>query len=109
LRNKGLILTSFFLFLIVNTNYFWEGILGILAFPFLIFRVVAFIILAIILLIQIRKGINEKFSDKKRVLTIGLVSLVLVLIYLKPYGIINFDKLKGEDLGSSPKLVGFHY
>ena len=85
-------------FLVVNLNHFWEGRLGILAFPVFIFLALAFLVLAIIGIIQIGKAINEKFVNKIRNWTIGIMIIGLGLIFIKPSGIINFDKLEGENL-----------
>lgn len=98
LKNKGLIITTIVFFLFVNLNHFWEGEMGILAFPIFIFLAIVFLVLAIICLIQIGKGFKEKFSNRKRNWTIGIMAISLGLIFLKPNGIINFDKLEGEDL-----------
>ena len=98
LKNKSLIITTILLFLVVNLNHFWEGKLGILAFPVFIFLALVFLILAIIGIIQIGKSINEKFVNKTRNWTIGIMLIGLGLIFIKPGGIINFDRLEGENL-----------
>jgi hypothetical protein len=98
LRSKGLIIITISLFLIVNLNYYWEGKLGILAFPTFIFLATVFLILAIICIVQMIKGIKEKFSNKDRNRTMVIMAISLGLIFLKPSGLINFDKLEGEDL-----------
>lgn len=98
MKKKSLILTTIVFFLIVNLNHFWEGKLGILAFPIFTFLAIVFLVLAIIYLIQIVKGLKEKFTNQNRNWTIGIMTLGLGLIFLKPNGIINFDKLEGEDL-----------
>ncbi|GAB5399266.1 MAG: hypothetical protein Aureis2KO_08510 [Aureisphaera sp.] len=59
---------------------------------------IVFLALSIICLFQIGKGIIEKFSNRSRNWTIGIMAICLGLILLKPRGIINFDKLEGDDL-----------
>jgi hypothetical protein len=98
LKNKVLIISTLFFFLIINTNYFWEGKLGIVAFPVFLILVLVFIVLSILLLNQFVKGIKEKFSDKSRIVTIGIVSIILILTFIKPNGLINFDKFNGTDI-----------
>tara|TARA_R110001583_G_scaffold60219_16_gene179052 strand:- start:763 stop:1356 length:594 start_codon:yes stop_codon:yes gene_type:complete len=98
LKNKRLIVTTIIFFLIVNLSYFWEGKLGILAFPIFIFLVVSFLVLVIICVIQIANGIKEKFSNQNRNWKIGVMVVGLGVIFLKPNGIVNFDKLEGENL-----------
>lgn len=72
--------------------------MGIWAFPIFIFLAIVFLVLAIICLIQIGKGFKEKFSNRNRNWTIGIMAISLGLIFFKPSGIINFDRLEGEDL-----------
>lgn len=98
MKNKRLIVTTIIFFLIVNLSYFWEGKLGILAFPIFIFLVVSFLVLVIICVIQIANGIKEKFSNQNRNWKIGVMVVGLGVIFLKPNGIVNFDKLEGENL-----------
>ena len=98
MKNKGLIISTILFFLIVNTNYFWEGKLGIVAFPVFLILVLVFIVLSILLLGQLIKGIKERFSDKTRNVTIGIIATILILIFLKPNGLINFDKFNGTDI-----------
>lgn len=43
-------------------------------------------------------GIKEKFKNKSRIVTIGIIAIILILIFLKPNGLINFDKYNGVDL-----------
>lgn len=98
LKNKWLIITIITFFLIVNTTYYWEGKLGLLAFPFFILLAVVYVGLFIALIRQLYISIKEKFSKKARFVTIGLLTLVLALTFYKPFGILNFDKLEGENL-----------
>jgi len=98
LKNHRLIITTIVFFLIVNLNYFWKAKLGILASLAFIVLVIVFYFLGIILIFQIIKGFKEKFLNKQRNWTIGIMTIGLGLIFLKPNGIINFDQLEGEDL-----------
>ena len=82
----------------MNLNHFWEGKMGIWAFPIFIFLAIVFLVLVILFLIQIGKGYKEKFSSQNRNWTIGIMAISLGLIFLKPIGLINFDRLEGEDL-----------
>lgn len=82
----------------MNLNHFWEGKMGIWAFPIFIILAILFLVLAVICLIQIGKGFKEKFSNRNRNWTIGIMGISLGLIFLKPSGIINFDRLEDKDL-----------
>lgn len=98
MKNKGLIISTLVFFLIVNTNYFWEGELGLYAFPAFILLVIIFFVLVFMLFLQLISAIKEKFKNKKRLLTIGLLTVVLILTFLRPNGIVNFENLQGNDL-----------
>ena len=98
MRDKGLLISTLLLFLIVNTNYFWEGKLGLVAFPVFLILAFTFIVLSILLLGQVIKGLKEKLSDKTRNIKIGIITVMLVLIFLKPNSLINFDRLNGKDI-----------
>ena len=98
LKKRGLLLTTIIFFLTVNTTYYWESKLGLFAFPAYILLAGVYIGLAIALLRQIYLVIKEKFIAKQRFFMIGLLTTVLVLTFLKPFGLIDFDKLEGGDL-----------
>lgn len=85
-------------FLIVNTTYYWEGKLGFFAFPAFLILVIIFFGLGVALIRQIYFLVKEKFTDKKRLINIGLLTLVLTLTFLKPFGLIDFDKLEGNNV-----------
>ncbi len=84
-------------FLLLNTSYFWEGIFGVGAFIpiFIIFCLV--FILFIEFVRQFYISIRDRFSDTKRNFLISFMLIFFLLIYFKPLGIVNFEKLKGED------------
>lgn len=98
MKNKGLLITTIFFFLIVNTTYYWEGKLGLFAFPAFLILVIIFFRLGIALIRQIYFLVKEKFADKKRLINIGLLTLALTLTFLKPFGLIDFDKLEGDNV-----------
>jgi hypothetical protein len=98
LKNKGLLLTTVIFFLLVNTIYFWEAKLGLYAFPAFLILVVIYLGLGIALVKQIYSLIKEKLTDKKRMITIGLLTFVILVTFLRPFGIIDFDKLEGENI-----------
>ena len=98
MKNKILLLTSFILLLIVNTAFFWEGKLGSFAMVLSLILVIVYGALVISLLYQIYLAIQEKFKSTQRLISIGIVAVVLVLIYFRPDGIINFEKFQGNDL-----------
>lgn len=98
MKNKGLLITTIIFFLIVNTTYYWEGKLGLFAFPTFLILVIFFLGLGFALIRQIYFLIKEKFADKTRLINIGLLTIVLTLTFLKPFGLIDFDKLEGDNI-----------
>jgi hypothetical protein len=97
-KQKGLFITTILFFLIVNTNYFWEGKLGFFAFPVDFLLVIVYLVLGFLFLRQLFFAFREKFFDKNRLIIMGIMVVVLTMTFLKPNGLINFDKLQGNDL-----------
>lgn len=54
--------------------------------------------LFVALLRQLVLAIKEKFKDRERLATITILTIVLVVTYFKPLGLIDFDKLQGDDI-----------
>jgi hypothetical protein len=98
MKHKGLIIATIAFFLIVNTTYFWEGKLGLFAMPAFLILVLVYFILGIALLRQLFFAFKEKFADKFRLMTLGILAAVLGLTFFFPFGIINFDRISGDDL-----------
>lgn len=82
----------------INTSYFWQPLIGILAIPIFLLLIGLYLVLTGLLIGQLFFSIREKFTDKQRLLVIALLATVLTLTIVKPTGLINFDKLEGEDL-----------
>ena len=98
MKNKSLLNWTIAFFIIVNTSHFWEGKIGVFGMFSILILIGIFFILGIALVYQIVKSIQEKFVDKKRLILIGIMTLVLSTTLLKPNGLINFDRLEGKDI-----------
>ncbi len=98
MKNRVIYISAIILFLIVNTSYYWEGKLGILAFPGFALLAIIFLFITLILILQIYLTFKEKFRFKHRIITISIALPLLILIIYKPGGLINYDKLEGRDL-----------
>lgn len=98
MKNKGIIITTIIFFLTVNTTYYWEGKLGLFAFPAFLILAVIYLGLGVVLIKQIYFLVKEKFTDKTRLINIGLLAIVLTLTFLRPFGLIDFDKLEGNNV-----------
>lgn len=98
MKRKGLLIATIIFFLLVNTTYFWEGKMGIFAMLTFVFLIVYFLVLTVVLLGQLYHSIQEKFANKQRLGLIGLMTFVLLLTFLYPNGLINFEKLESDNL-----------
>ena len=98
MKNYGLLITTIIFFLIVNTTYYWEGKLGNFAFPAFLILLTAFLGFGVALIRQIYFLVKEKFALKKRLINIGIITLVLTLTFLKPFGLIDFEKFEGDNI-----------
>ena len=98
MRNKGIIITTLVFFLLVNTTYFWEGKLGLIAFPVFLIFVIVYIGLVVGFLRQLYFAIREKFKNKQRLVILTILVTVITLTFFRPHGFIDFDKLQGADL-----------
>lgn len=85
------------LFTCINTSFYWEGYLGILAFPAFFIVFIVYFILFIELIRQIYISFRDKFAEKTRNILIICMSLCLLLIIIKPNGLIDFDQFEGTD------------
>lgn len=98
MKNKGLTITTIIFFLTVNTTYYWEGKLGPFVFPAFLILGVIYLAYGVTLIRQVYLLIKEKFTNNTRLINIGLLTLVLTLIFLKPFGLVDFDKLEGDNV-----------
>ena len=97
MKHKTLLFITFIFFLLLNTTYYWEPMLGGWAMLSTVILLLAFIFLAIALCYQIFLAIR-KGGDKSRLILISILILVLSTTALRPGGIINFEKLEDKDL-----------
>ena len=88
---------SFVLLIIVNTSFFWENLPGIFDLIILGSTFISFVVLLFISIRQIVKGFKEKFKNQTRIINICISSIVLVLIYIFPFGFMNFEKMIYDD------------
>ena len=98
MKNRGLIITTIAFFVIVNTSYYWEGKLGLFAFPAFVLLALVYLILAAAFVRQLFFSIKERFKQRSRLINLGLLTAVLLLTFYKPLGLVDFDKLKGNDV-----------
>lgn len=98
MKNKILLITTIFFFILVNTGYYWMSFLGGWSIILIFSLVIVFIVLAISLIVQLVNLFEEKSNVKQRMILVVIMILVLTLTILFPRGLFNFEKLEGEDL-----------
>lgn len=98
MKHKTIIFLLIIFFLLINTRGYWEGYLGLLAFPLFIGLIIYYFVLIILTIKHIVISIKEKYSDKQRILIVTSSILILFITYFKPSGIIDYNALSGKDL-----------
>lgn len=86
------------LFLLVNTTYYWEGLLGIWIILAELVLLLGFLILLAYLIRHLQTAIKERFKNKKRLYLTIIMICTLGLIAARPRGIIDFEKFEGKDV-----------
>lgn len=98
MKDFWLLITAILFFIVISTNNFWEGLLGLWTYPAFILLGIIYLILLIYFIRQFVIAAKNKFADKHRVLILSVLLFVLSIVMIKPYGMINFDNLMGKDL-----------
>lgn len=98
IKNKGVLIVTLILFLLVNTNYYWEGLFGGWNMLIFLIFVIGFLVLSGCLFYHIFLVIKEKFKDRSRIYLIGCMSILLGLIAWHPRGVVDFEKFEENDL-----------
>jgi hypothetical protein len=98
MKHRKLIFAIVAVFIILNTQYFWERIFGVSAFVVILFLLFVTIICAILLLRQIIIAIVNKKIAVRKISIIAVSAILLFLIFYYPDGIINFRKLESKEL-----------
>lgn len=93
-----LVIVTLLLFLLINTSYFWEGMLGVFAMPLTLVFIITFLVLVFQVLRQIYLSIKERSRDKQRIYRIALVIVLLTLMILRPLGLINYRIFESENI-----------
>jgi hypothetical protein len=82
----------------VNTNFYWEAKMGVFAMLSFLLLIVYFFVLTILFFGQIYFSIREKFKNRQRLFVLILMTIVLVLCFLYPSGLINVDELESDSI-----------
>jgi len=98
IKNNIFLISALLFFLLANTSYYWEPVLGSWAWPAFTLGILLFAILVIALLWQAGLMIKEKFSNRQRCIAVSVAAITLLLSFLKPTGLINFERFENKDL-----------
>lgn len=105
-RLKTINIITVLYLIIVSTQYYWESNLGLLAIPSFLILLGVFIILGVVAIIQILKFFLEKLKNRNRMVSALFILFVLLIVYLKPYGVINFEKFEKETILEASRTGG---
>jgi|WetSurMetagenome_2_1015567.scaffolds.fasta_scaffold256671_2 hypothetical protein len=98
MRFKFLQVSLVIFFLVINTAYFWEGFFGLLTIVLWGILIIIYISFSIILLVKLFHAVKDKFKSKNELIDVALLVTILALILIRPYGLINYDRLLGYDI-----------
>ncbi len=97
-KNKILITITIIFFLVVNTSYYWKSNLGFITLPISLILFLIYFVLCIVTIRYLYFAFNERFKNKERMFSIGLLLIVLTLTFIKPFGIIDFEKFESKTI-----------
>ena len=97
-KNKILITITIIFFLVVNTSYYWKSNLGFITLPISLILFLIYFVLCIVTIRYLYFAFNERFKNKERLFSIGLLLIVLTLTFIKPFGIIDFEKFESKTI-----------
>lgn len=98
MKNKALHILAITYFVIINTRYYLEEVLGVWMMLIVVILFLLFATLGIALFYHIIKSISEEFKSKSRNILLLILTLVIGLTIYKPFGLVNFDKIEGKNL-----------
>ncbi len=95
-KKRYIIYLSVFIFLIVNSSYYWLRLKESWGIIITFFTFIGFITLIILLIIQFIKLIRFKF--KNHITNIIFLLFVIITTIIFPFGIINFERFEDETI-----------
>ena len=90
MKNKGLIITTITFFLYVNTKQYWISKTEPFGFPIILIGGITLLALVIALVRQIYLTTKERVANRRRLLIVGLLTIVVALTFYRPGGLIDF-------------------
>jgi len=101
-QHKRLIITTAILFVIINANYYWDGMLGIWTIPVMLVLLITVVVLLFALFRQVYLAIKEKFKVRSRLYLIAIMLSAFLISICSP---LFFDP---ENLEAKDLLVAQH-
>lgn len=95
---KRLVIISSVFFLLVQTSYFWEPWLEGLSMFLGLLLIIVWMTLAGLFFSHLVMLIIEKFRNRHRLIVAAALFVAVSTSFLKPTGLIDFDRLSGKDL-----------
>lgn len=86
------------LFLLVNTTYYWEGELEFLPFSLTLLLVTFDVGLIIIFVREFFFAYKESFEIKYRIVTIGILSIGLIISFCRQYKLLGISDFQSKEL-----------
>lgn len=90
MNSRALAKITIVFFVYVNTKQYWISVTEPFALPIILIGGITLLGLLIAFVSQIYFTTKENFSNRQRVLTLGLLTIVLALTFYKPSGLIDF-------------------
>ncbi|MDR1762125.1 MAG: hypothetical protein LBR55_06720, partial [Bacteroidales bacterium] len=91
MKYKHVIIASVLFFLLINTQYLWEGQTGMFGLPILI---IYYIILIGKFIQYVYVSFKEKWKIRQRNIALGVICFVLIITAMFPFGIIPYHKFE---------------
>lgn len=98
MKYKKQIILSVVFFLLVQTTYFWEPWLEFLGLLLVFLLVIVLMTLAGLFISHLVMLIKERFRNRQRIIVASVLLVTVSSTFLKPGGLIDFDRLAGKDL-----------
>lgn len=98
MKTNKLTISTLLYFLIINTSYFWEGTLEIFTIPVFLFLFIIYLVFTFLLFKNSYLVLKESFKNPNRLLLVVLLILTLTTTFLKPFGLIDFERFESKDI-----------
>ncbi|WP_125185425.1 hypothetical protein [Botryobacter ruber] len=98
MKNKSIIISSILFFLLFNTSFLWQKLPGLWDLGIIAVLVIAFLALAVVLLVQFTLLIFGKFKSKKKNISTAVLAFVLLITVIFPFGVYNPNHFEEPNL-----------